>query len=128
MVMRSADTLNVIQAGRRRCEDHVKTGRAWAMNQETNKTSDPEAKPLQPATKALLLLKREINTYRRELPRLLAEEEEGRVVLIKGDEVIAVWDTFADAYQAGRLLYGFEVFLAQPIESRYLTSVFPKEL
>jgi hypothetical protein len=98
------------------------------MNQETNQTAEPEAKPLHPATKALLLLKREINTYRRELPRLLAEGEEGRFALVKGDQLIAVWDTFDDAYQAGRLLYGLEVFLAQPIESRYLTSVFPKEL
>jgi hypothetical protein len=98
------------------------------MNQETNQTGDPEAKPLHPATKALLLLKREINTYRRELPRLLAEGEEGRFVLVKGDQVIAVWDTFDDAYEAGRLLYGLDVFLAQPINPRDLTYVFPKEL
>lgn len=98
------------------------------MNPEPSPSGKAEASTLHPATKALLLLKREINTYRRELPRLLAEGEEGKFVLIKGDQVIGVWDTFDDAYQAGSLLYGLDVFLAQPIESRYLNSVFPKEL
>ena len=57
------------------------------MNPQPNQPGNSDASALHPATKALLLLKREINTYRRELPRLLAEGEEGRVVLIKGDQV-----------------------------------------
>jgi hypothetical protein len=98
------------------------------MTPDTNQTGKSDGGNLHPATKALLLLKREINTYRRELPRLLAEGHEGRAVLIKGDQVISIWDTAEDAYQAGAERFGLDVYLAQPIDSRYLTSVFPKEL
>jgi hypothetical protein len=42
-------------------------------------------------------IRAEIATYRRELRRLLAEGHAERFVLIKGDEVIGVWDTSDDA-------------------------------
>jgi hypothetical protein len=59
----------------------------------------------------------------------LAEGQEGRHVLVSGDAVVSIWDTFADAYQAGRERFGFgELFLAQPIEARYLTYPWPEEL
>lgn len=74
-------------------------------------------------------LRHEIRTYRRELPRLLAEGHEGHYVLIKGNEVLSIWDTFDDACQAGgeRFALG-EHFLAQPIDSRDLTRPFPDYL
>lgn len=71
-----------------------------------------------PSTSVFGPLVAEVATYFRELPRLLAEGEAGRFVLIKGDKVVGVWDTFDDAYQAGVLLYGFGPFLAQPIDER----------
>ena len=43
-------------------------------------------------------IRAEIATYRRELPRLLAEGYAQRFVLIKGDQVVGVWDTSDDAY------------------------------
>lgn len=74
-------------------------------------------------------IRTEIRTYFRELPRLLAEGHEGRFVLIKGDQVISIWDTFDDACQAARERFGFgEAFLAQPIDSRDLTRPYPEEL
>ena len=74
-------------------------------------------------------IRTEIRTYFRELPRLLEEGHEGRVVLIKGDQVVSVWDTFGDAYQAGRDRFGFgATFLAQPIDSRDLTRPYPESL
>jgi hypothetical protein len=76
----------------------------------------------------LLAIKNEIITYRRELSRLLDEGHEGRVALIKGDQVISIWDTFEDAYQAGRERFGLDVFIAQPIDPRDQLRVFPKEL
>lgn len=39
------------------------------------------------------------NFYRREVGRLLAEGHEGKWVLIKGEEVIGIWDTEAEANQ-----------------------------
>jgi hypothetical protein len=71
----------------------------------------------------------EIITYRRELPRLLAEGHEGRVALIKGDQVLSIWDTLDDAYQAARQRFALgQAFLTQPIDERDLQRVFPEEL
>jgi hypothetical protein len=97
------------------------------MSQETNSTGKPEDGGHLPFDKKLLALQREIITYRRELPRLLAEGQEGRFVLIKGDQILSVWDTFEDAYKAGTERFGFGPFLAQPVDSRDLNRVFPKE-
>jgi hypothetical protein len=95
-----------------------------AVSEEPNKTGTSGQVTFSPG---LLAIKREIRTYRRELPRLLAEGQEGRFALIKGDEVVSVWDTFDDAYQAGRERFGMEAFIAQPIEVRYLTVQYPEE-
>jgi hypothetical protein len=43
----------------------------------------------------------ELNTYLREMPRLLAEGEQGHYALIQGDQLVNVWDTFRDAMQFG---------------------------
>lgn len=37
--------------------------------------------------------------FRRELPRLLAEGQEGKYVLIKGEEIIGLWDDERVAYR-----------------------------
>jgi hypothetical protein len=43
------------------------------------------------------------NFYRREVGRLLAEGHEGRWVVVKGEQIIGIWDTqeeaFADLYR-----------------------------
>jgi hypothetical protein len=54
-------------------------------------------------------MEREFATYRRELPRLLAEGHAGRYALIKEDQVISVWDTVGDANQAGHIQFGLDV-------------------
>ncbi len=75
------------------------------------------------------MIRTEIRTYFRELPRLLEEGEEGRCALIQGDQVISIWDTFGDAYQAGRERFGFDKpFITQPIDSRDLTRPYPEWL
>jgi hypothetical protein len=66
-------------------------------------------------------LRTELETYYRELPRLLNEGEEGRYLVVKGTTVHGVWDTFRDARQHGGELFGMDSFLAQVIDSRYLT-------
>ena len=40
----------------------------------------------------------ESNCYRREVGRLLAEGQEGRWVLIKGDQIIGIWNTREEAF------------------------------
>jgi hypothetical protein len=65
--------------------------------------------------KAQDLLATELAAYQRELPRLLAEGEEGRWVLVQGDELVSVWDTFSDAIQAGYDRFGQTPFLVQQV-------------
>jgi hypothetical protein len=67
---------------------------------------------------ALKRFKREMATYRRELPRLLDEGEVGRHVLIKGDDLLSVWDTQADAVQPGCERFGLEPFYVKQIDPR----------
>lgn len=77
----------------------------------------------------LELIKAEIRTYLRELPRLLAEGHEGRHALVQGDEVLSIWDTFEEAYQAGAEKFGLGIpYLAQPIERQFLDYGWPEEL
>lgn len=53
-------------------------------------------------------LAEEWETYRREVGRLLAEGNEGKYILIKGGEIIGIWDREKDA-----LAKGYELFLRQ---------------
>ena len=63
----------------------------------------------------------EINTYLRELPRLLREGDEGRYALIHGDQLLSVWDTYGDALQAGYERFGIDGhFVAHKIQGREL--------
>jgi hypothetical protein len=86
--------------------------------QGTAPAIDPSSLP-----ESLRHLHQEIATYRRELPRLLAEGQEGRVALVRGDQIVSIWDTFQDAYQAGRGQFDLEAFLAQPVDSRDLDRI-----
>src|SRR4051812_337473 len=53
-------------------------------------TELPEGRPDSP-------LYQEWNFYRREVGRLLAEGHEGRWALIKGEGIVGIWDTEAEA-------------------------------
>jgi hypothetical protein len=68
----------------------------------------------------LSALATEIHTYFRELPRLLAEGEDGRIVVVKGNELFGVWDTYHDAIQYGHDRIPDGKFLAQEIDARFL--------
>src|SRR5262245_39780492 len=58
----------------------------------------------------------EWKAYRRELPRLLAEGRGGQYALLKGDQVVGVFDTDAEAEDAGEDRFGLDaVFLIQLI-------------
>jgi hypothetical protein len=67
---------------------------------------------------ALKVYQQEIATYLRELPRLLADGHTGRHALVKGDEVLSVWDTQGDAIQAGCERFGLEPIFVKKIDSR----------
>lgn len=60
----------------------------------------------------------EWETYRREVGRLLAEGHEGKCVLVKGDSIIGVYDTWEEARQVGLGRYLLEAHMVRPILSR----------
>ena len=68
--------------------------------------------------KALKMYEKEIATYVRELPRLLEAGEVGRHALIKGDEILSIWDTQGDAIQAGREKFGLDPICVKTIDER----------
>ena len=51
---------------------------------------------------------RDLQTYRRELPRLVQEGHAGRYALIRDDQVVSIWDTVGDALQAAGERFGLE--------------------
>jgi hypothetical protein len=86
------------------------------MATETSASSTPANQELPDNLKSL---SEEIATFFRELPRLLAEGEEGRIALIKGDKLLGTWDTLRDALQAGHERFGVEEpFMVQKISAR----------
>jgi hypothetical protein len=54
----------------------------------------------------------------RELPRLIAEGEDGRVAIVHDGKVISIWDTLGDATQAAYDRFGVDgVFLTATIKA-----------
>jgi hypothetical protein len=60
-------------------------------------------------------LDQEWKTFKRELPRLFAEGHEDKWVLIKGDEVLGVWENERDAMRAGYRKFYLSGFLVQKL-------------
>jgi hypothetical protein len=50
------------------------------------------------------------------MPRLLAEGQQGRFILIKGETIHGIWNDFWDAVQEGRKHYGRVPFMVQEIQ------------
>jgi hypothetical protein len=71
-------------------------------------TELPPAQPGSPLTA-------ERDTYRREAGRLIAEGHEGKFALVKGDQIIGLFDTFEDARAEGLRRYLLAPFLVHQI-------------
>ncbi|CAM2193258.1 DUF5678 domain-containing protein [Paraburkholderia kururiensis] len=59
-------------------------------------------------------LERELAAYKRALPELLADE--GKYVLVKGDEIVDRFTSYEDALKIGYGKFGLEPFLVKLIE------------
>jgi len=71
-----------------------------------------------PSARADSPLASEWNLYRREAGCLLAEGHENRWVLIKGEEIIGIWDTEEDARGAALQKYLMQPCLIHQVRSR----------
>jgi hypothetical protein len=60
----------------------------------------------------------EWNLYRREVGRLLAEGQQGRFLLIKGENIIGIWDTEDEAEAVALQKYLMQPYLIHQIRSR----------
>jgi hypothetical protein len=65
---------------------------------------------------ATMELEWEDATYRKHLPELL-QEDRGRFVVIKGDVIAGVYDTYRDADQIGHEKFGLAQFMIRKIVS-----------
>jgi hypothetical protein len=91
------------------------------MSTDSLPTASPEApSPAGPLADAAggAATEPEFAAYLRELPRLLAEGHAGRYALLKGDEVLSVWDTQRDVLQAGYERFGLQPFSVKRIDPR----------
>ena len=61
----------------------------------------------------------ELETYHRELPKLIADSNEGKFVLVRGEAVIDVFGTYEDAIKEGYTRFGLESFLVKQILEGY---------
>ena len=64
------------------------------------------------------VLAEEWETYRREVGRLLAEGNEGRHILIKGQRIIGIWDTHQQAMAAAYEQFLGQAFFVHQIQER----------
>jgi hypothetical protein len=67
-----------------------------------------------PAGQTLLAV--ELATFERELPRLLAQGEQDRWVVVRSTDILAICDTFDEALQAGYDRFPQAAFLVQQIK------------
>jgi hypothetical protein len=59
---------------------------------------------------------RDLETYRRELPRLIEEGHVGRYAVVRDDRVMSVWDTAGDALQAAQIAFGSVPVAVYPVK------------
>jgi hypothetical protein len=62
-----------------------------------------------------MALEKEVATYKRELPKLMANA--GKHALIQGEGVAGIWETYHDALQEGYRLFGLQPFLVKKIQA-----------
>jgi hypothetical protein len=89
---------------------------AFARPGDTIKSRDGMRDQSCPPRGVVMSLKQEIETYRRKLPELLANE--GKYVVIHGDEIAGICETHADALAIGYERYGDQPFLVRQIREK----------
>ena len=75
---------------------------------------------------APMALEKEIETYNKELPKLL--DRQGGFVVIHGTDIVGVYDSYADALQAGYEKSGLSPFLVKKIQSAEQSQFFSRDL
>ena len=75
-----------------------------------------------------MALEKELETFKRELPNLLAQEQEGKFVVICCDQVTGTYVSYADALQVGYEKCGLKPFLVKKIQAVEQVQYFSRDL
>ena len=73
-----------------------------------------------------MALEKEIETYNRELPKLL--EQQGKFAVVCGTEVVGIYDSYADALKVGYEKSGLNPFLVKKIQAIEQAQYFSRDL
>jgi len=74
-------------------------------------------------------LDREVSTFRRVLPTLLADPaKRGLFALVHGDQVAGVYDSFDAALEAGYERFGLDPFLVKEVTEHEEPKYFPRNI
>jgi len=73
-----------------------------------------------------MALEKEIETFNRELPNLLAQE--GKFVVVSGDRMIGVYDSYEDALKIAYEKCGLKPFLVKKIQAVEQIQYFSRDL
>lgn len=75
-----------------------------------------------------MTLQQELLKYRQELTRLLQEGQEGRFVLIQGDQLIGVWENEEEALRQGYDRFLMKPFLVKAVRASEKPHYFSRNL
>jgi hypothetical protein len=73
-----------------------------------------------------MALEKELETFKRELPNLLAQE--GQFVVVSGDQIVGVYEAYQDALTAGYEKCGLTPFLVKKIQAVEQVRYFSRDL
>lgn len=79
-----------------------------------------------PTTKIPMALEKELETFQRQLPVLL--DQEGKFVVISGDQVMGVYEVYEDALKVGYEKCDLKPFLVKKIQSVEQVQYFSRDL
>lgn len=89
-------------------------------------TAQPPLPPQAPELpEQMVPYRTELETFFRELPRLLDAGDEGRIVVVRGGELHGTWDTARDALYFAHDKFPDGRFLSQKIDRRFLDALAP---
>jgi hypothetical protein len=77
-------------------------------------------------TKIPMALEKEVETLKRELPNLLADE--GKYVVVSGDKILGTYSAYEDALKVGYEKCGLKPFLVKKIQSVEQVQFFSRDL
>ena len=75
-----------------------------------------------------MTLETEFKVYRENLPRFRDEHPVGGFVVIRGEEILGIWNDRMDAIRAALRQYGNVSFLVKSIHQRGTPSSFSREI